>query len=86
MSLQPPTVLAISEDGIQASKLAEGDIETQQALVAQLDLVQIEGGDDRLLDEATELAEVQGQHAPATPLFAQQDVETPADLLPFAMG
>lgn len=79
-------ILVIAEDGIQATRLAEGDIETQQELVAQLDLAQIEGGDDRLLDEATELAEVQGQHAPATPLFAQQDVETPADLLPFAIG
>lgn len=83
--LATTNILVIAEDGIQASKLAEGDIETQASLVAQLDLVQIEEGDDRLLDEAMELAEVEGQHAPATPLFAQQDVETPADLLPFAM-
>ena len=83
--LATTNILVIAEGDIQATRLAEGDIETQQALVAQLDLAQIEGGDDRLLDEATELAEVQGQHAPATPLFAPQDVETPADLLPFAM-
>ena len=79
-------ILAITEDGIQSAPIATGDIETQQRLVAQLDLAQIEDGDDHLLNEAMELAKVEAQHAPATPLFAQQDVETPADLLPFAVG
>lgn len=78
-------LLAFNSNGLASKQLAQGDAETIQDIVSDLDTVQASAGTEQVLAEAQELAEINGQHPAHTPLF-QPEVETHSDALPFALG
>lgn len=62
-------LLAVTDTGIQTSQLALADLESVQDTVLQLDLAQLEGGNEQLLEKAESLA----QGSPDTPLFQSDE-------------